>query len=62
MGPAQARERRPARQAARRIAVRADLGEKGMYYRIQAGPLADGRGRAVCGELKRRNLGCIIAR
>lgn len=40
--------------------VRADLGEKGVYYRIQTGPIADAD--RICGELKRRNVGCIIAR
>lgn len=40
--------------------VRADLGEKGMLYRIQTGPIPDAE--RVCGELKRRNVGCIIAR
>lgn len=45
------------------VAVRADLGEKGIYYRIQAGPFADptAAGR-LCGELKKRNLGCAVAR
>ena len=39
---------RSARQADSRDAVRADLGDKGIYYRIQAGPVADaGRGRAA---------------
>jgi hypothetical protein len=41
-------------------AVRADVGEKGVFYRIQTGPIADA-GR-ICSELKRRNVGCIIAR
>jgi hypothetical protein len=40
--------------------TRADLGEKGVYYRIQTGPLADAD--RICSELKRRNVGCIIAR
>ena len=40
--------------------ARADLGEKGVYYRIQTGPLADAD--RICSELKRRNVGCIIAR
>jgi hypothetical protein len=40
--------------------IRADLGEKGVYYRIQTGPIADAD--RVCGELKRRNIGCIITR
>jgi hypothetical protein len=40
--------------------TRADLGEKGVFYRIQTGPLADAD--RICSELKRRNVGCIIAR
>ncbi len=40
--------------------IRADLGEKGVYYRLQTAPIADAE--RVCGELKRRNIGCIIAR
>jgi SPOR domain len=40
--------------------IRADLGDKGVFYRIQTGPTADAD--RVCGELKRRNVGCIIAR
>jgi hypothetical protein len=40
--------------------IRADLGEKGVFYRIQTGPVADAE--RICSELKRRNIGCIIAR
>jgi hypothetical protein len=40
--------------------VRADLGDKGVFYRIQTGPIADAD--RICDELKRRNIGCIIAR
>jgi hypothetical protein len=40
--------------------VRADLGDKGVFYRLQTAPIADAE--RVCGELKRRNYGCIIAR
>ena len=40
--------------------VRADLGEKGVYYRLQTAPIADAE--RICGELKRRNIGCLIAR
>lgn len=44
-------------------AVRADLGEKGIYYRIEAGPFADAAAaERLCSELKRRNRGCILAR
>ena len=40
--------------------IRADLGDKGVFYRIQTAPIADAD--RLCGELKRRNIGCIIAR
>ena len=44
-------------------AVPVDLGEKGTYYRIQAGPFADAAAAArLCAELKKRNHGCILAR
>ena len=42
------------------VPVRADLGEKGVYYRILAGPIADAD--RVCRELKDRNVGCILVR
>lgn len=45
------------------VAVRADLPDKGTYYRIQAGPFADAAAaERICGALKRRNLGCSIVR
>jgi hypothetical protein len=40
--------------------VRADLGDKGVFYGLQIAPIADAD--RICGELKRRNIGCIIAR
>jgi SPOR domain len=42
------------------IPIRADLGEKGIFYRIQTAPIADAD--RICSELKQRNIGCIIAR
>jgi hypothetical protein len=45
------------------FAVRADLGAKGIYYRIETAPLADPAVAAqICGELKRRGDGCILDR
>jgi len=45
------------------VAVRTDLGDRGIYYRVLAGSFGDAATAAkVCGELKRRNLGCILAR
>jgi hypothetical protein len=40
--------------------VRADMGEKGVFYRVETAPIADAE--RVCGELKKRNVGCLIAR
>jgi hypothetical protein len=45
------------------VAVRTDLGSQGIYYRIQAGSFGDAAAaEKLCGELKRRKLGCILAR
>jgi hypothetical protein len=40
--------------------IRADLGDKRVFYRIQTDPIADAA--RICRELKQRNIGCIIAR
>jgi SPOR domain len=43
--------------------IRSDLGDKGIYYRIQTGPVADqAAAERICGELKQRSVGCLIAR
>ncbi len=44
------------------IVVRADLGEKGVYFRLQAGPIDEGRAHFICDQLKGQNVGCQIAR
>jgi cell division septation protein DedD len=45
------------------VAVRTDLGDKGIYYRVLAGSFSDAAAaEKLCGELKRRNLGCVLAR
>lgn len=42
---------------------RADLGEKGTYYRVQSGSLGDGAAaKALCDSLRGRNVGCIVVR
>ncbi|MDB5408126.1 MAG: tonB [Rhodospirillales bacterium] len=42
---------------------RADLGERGIFYRILAGPIDDGvAAERICGELKKRSVGCILVR
>jgi hypothetical protein len=43
--------------------IRADLGDKGVYYRVQTGPVADpAEAERICGELKQRSVGCIVVR
>ena len=45
------------------VAVRADLGEKGIYYRIQAGPISNtSTADRICSELRQRRLACMIVR
>jgi cell division septation protein DedD len=42
---------------------RADLGARGIYYRIQAGPIADAAAaERNCNELKKRGVGCILVK
>ncbi|MBX2830770.1 MAG: SPOR domain-containing protein [Rhodospirillales bacterium] len=42
---------------------RTDLEDKGVYYRLQAGPLADATAaEKLCADLKQRNVGCLIVR
>lgn len=40
----------------------ADLGERGVFYRIQAGPFSQNRARAVCKDLKEagKTGGCLV--
>jgi outer membrane biosynthesis protein TonB len=43
--------------------IRADLGDKGIYYRILTEPVADpATAERICSDLKQRSIGCIIAR
>jgi len=42
---------------------RVDLGAKGIFFRLQAGPI-DGRGaaKALCAKLQKRKSGCLVVR
>lgn len=42
--------------------VRADLGAKGVFYRIQSASLAEAEARKICDAIKKRNAGCILVR
>ncbi|CAA7623718.1 SPOR domain-containing protein [Magnetospirillum sp. UT-4] len=42
--------------------VRVELGDKGVFFRLRAGPLSEQAAKQLCTELKIRNQGCIVAR
>lgn len=42
--------------------VRADLGSKGVFWRLRAGPVDEARARSICAALAKRNQGCIVGR
>jgi cell division protein FtsN len=45
------------------VAVRTDLGDKGIYYRVLAGSFGTpAAAEKLCSELKQRQLGCVLAR
>jgi hypothetical protein len=39
--------------------IRVDLGDKGVWYRVQAGPLDEKQAHSVCGTLKGRRSDCV---
>jgi hypothetical protein len=41
-------------------AVRVDLGDKGVWYRVQAGPLDEKQAHSICGTLKGRKTDCVV--
>jgi cell division septation protein DedD len=43
--------------------IKADLGDRGIFYRILAGPVADkAAADKLCGQLKAVSIGCIVVR
>ncbi|MCW8915886.1 MAG: SPOR domain-containing protein [Magnetovibrio sp.] len=45
------------------VIQRADLGAKGVFYRVRGGWFANrGEAKAVCDALKKRSVGCLIAK
>lgn len=42
--------------------VKADLGAKGVYYRVQAGPTDEARAKSICDAMKAQSDGCILVR
>jgi len=41
---------------------RADLGDKGVYYRVRVGPFALADAKKICGNYKAAGSDCVIAR
>ena len=41
---------------------RADLGDRGIYFRVQAGPFAIEEANQICGNLKKSGADCIVHR
>jgi SPOR domain len=41
-------------------AVRVDLGDKGVWYRVQGGPLDEKQAQNVCSTLKNRKADCVL--
>jgi len=46
--------------AAKLRLVKADLGAKGIYYRIQSQPISDSSAKNICAQLKDKKAGCIL--
>ena len=45
------------------VAVRADLGERGIWYKIEVGPLPSKEAASrLCGQMKQRDLDCQLVR
>lgn len=42
--------------------AKADLGEKGVYYRVQGGSVDEARAKTICAQLKAQNVGCVVVR
>jgi hypothetical protein len=42
--------------------ARADLGPRGIYYRVQSNPITDTEARDICGALAKLKAGCIVVK
>lgn len=43
------------------VVTRADLGDKGVFYRLRAGPLSDqAAARKLCDDLSEKKVGCLV--
>lgn len=44
------------------VVKKTDLGEKGVFYRVQGGGVDEARAKAICAELKGQNVGCQVVK
>ncbi|AWU95295.1 SPOR domain-containing protein [Azospirillum ramasamyi] len=42
--------------------ARVDLGEKGVFYRVQGAGADEARAKSVCAQLRAQNVGCVVVR
>jgi len=42
--------------------ARADLGAKGIFYRLRAGPLSESAAKKLCADLAKNKVGCLVVR
>ena len=42
--------------------VKVDLGAKGVFFRLRAGPMDELSARTLCGQMTKRNAGCMVVR
>ena len=42
--------------------VKVDLGQKGVFFRLRAGPMDELSARTLCGQVVKRNVGCMVVR
>jgi cell division septation protein DedD len=39
-----------------------DLGQKGIFFRLRAGPMDEASAKNLCGQLAQRKVGCLVAK
>lgn len=42
--------------------AKVDLGDKGVFYRVQGGGVDEGRARNACEQLRSQNVGCVVVK
>lgn len=42
--------------------AKVDLGEKGIFYRVQGSGADETRAKSICAQLRAQNTGCVVVR